>query len=340
MNIAVITKTRFPIREPFAGGLEAFTHMICSEYIAHGHTVTLYAHADSDPRLNVRSFYGDEFRDSAQAGQYETDEYLSIVKDIEAGGYDIVHNNSSHHVPLIWGARAKIPVVTTLHTPPYTTLKAATSLASYSNNLQFVSVSKSLQKHWRPFIHRDISVIHNGIDIAKWEFQRTPANYLFWYGRITRNKGLDIALDLAHDCELPLQFAGPITDSAYYTREIEPRIHPRDSYKGHLRQAELKSCLASAQAFVTPVRWEEPFGLSTIEAMATGTPVVGFDRGAFREIVDTSGGIIADGTNIASLKRALEKTKTLSQSDIKARAQSFRLDRVGQQYLQFFEELL
>ena len=138
MKIAVIAKTRLPIAEPFRGGLEAFTHALCKEYIRLGHEITLYAHADSDTALNVKGFYGDEHRENEYFEIYENDEYLSILEDIEQNDFDIVHNNSTHELPILWGVKASIPVVTTIHTPPISKLKAAIKICSAYENLHFV----------------------------------------------------------------------------------------------------------------------------------------------------------------------------------------------------------
>ena len=340
MNIAVIAKVAHPIKEPFSGGLESFTHMICEQYAAYGHSVTLYAHRDSDPAFTVISFNDPSNFRGKHASQYEADEYLAIVKDIESKQFDVVHNNSVHSLPLIWGARSTIPMITTLHTPPYSALKAVSSLSSYSSNLHFVSVSKSLRKSWQPFIHSHISVIHNGIHTEQWHPTAEKEPYLFWYGRILHNKGLDIALDLAHDLKAPLYFAGPIADTSYFDTQITPRIKESDTYLGHLTQKEINTYLSKARALVNSARWEEPFGLSTAEAMAAGTPVIGFDRGALREIIQEKGGAVATGTTVQSLKEALHESETIHQKTIVDQSRHFGIQRMVKQYLEYFEELL
>lgn len=340
MNIAVIAKTRFPIKQPFSGGLESFTYMICEEYQKLGHEVTLYAHADSDKRFNIVSFYGEEKRRDSYSDIYEGDEYLSIIRDIESKDFDIVHNNSTHHIPILWGARAPIPVVTTLHTPPYTKLKAAASLASYSENLHFVAVSKSLEKTWRPYINTRLSVIYNGIDQALWPLTRKNNDYLFWYGRIIKNKGLDIALDAAHAVGLPLHFAGPVGDEKYYQESVLPRMEKDDTYLGHLTQEKIHEAMTGAAAMVNSVRWEEPFGLSIIEAMAAGVPIAGFDRGAFRELISEKSGVIANGTTVSSLAEAIESATKLDSKRVSECGAAYPLRAVANQYIKHFEELL
>ena len=340
MKIAVIAKTRLPIKEPFRGGLEAFTHSLCKEYIRLGHDITLYAHADSDPTLNVRGFYDDTHRQSKYFGIYENDEYLSILKDIEQSGFDVVHNNSTHELPILWGAKARIPVITTLHTPPIAKLKAAIKICSNANNLHFVLPSKSLQSYWQPYFDTDSTVIHNGVDIDKWPLIREKSEYLFWFGRIVHAKGLDIVIDAAHEVGKPLKFAGPLDDKTYFEEHIKPRLKDSDEYLGHLNQNEIQSYMKGAAATVSAVRWEEPFGLTNIEAMSSGVPIAGFDRGAFREIVTVESGVVAEQKNVRSMAKAILAAIPLKSEHVRSRAENFSLQTMAEHYVQFFEDVL
>jgi UDP-glucose:tetrahydrobiopterin glucosyltransferase len=340
MKIAIIAKTRLPIAEPFRGGLEAFTHTLCKEYTKLGHDITLYAHADSDPALNVKAFYGSEYREDRQFELYENDEYLSIIKDIEEGAFDIVHNNSTHELPVIWGAKAPLPVITTIHTPPTAKLKAAIKLYSASDNLHFILPSRSFQATWLPYMENGSSVINNGADISKWPQVRTSRDYLFWYGRIVHAKGLDIVLDAAHSLNMPFKFAGSIDDKDYFSKQIKPRITQNDTYLGHLTQAEILTQLTGAAAVANAVRWEEPFGLTNIEAMLAGVPVAGFNRGAFSELMNVESGVVASQRNVAALAKAIQSAIILDSDKVRQHALKFSLNLMAERYINYFEKLL
>lgn len=340
MNIAVIAKTRLPISEPFRGGLEAFTHALCKAYIALGHKITLYAHADSNPELSVRGFYGDEYRENKHFEIYENDEYLSILKDIEKNDFDIIHNNSTHELPIIWGSKASVPVVTTLHTPPISKLKAAIKICSNATNLHFVMPSKSFEATWRPYMDSGSRLIHNGVDLAKWPLIRKNRDYLFWYGRIVHAKGLDTILEAAHEIDMPLKFAGPMDDQRYFDEQIKPRMTVNDIYLGHLTQSDLHLNMSGAAVMVNAVRWEEPFGLTNIEAMSSGVPVAGFDRGAFVELINMESGIVADQKNVKSLAQAIRAAIPLESEKVRQQAEKFSLTKMAKQYINFFEELI
>ena len=340
MKIAVIAKTRLPIAEPFRGGLEAITHALCMEYIRLGHHVTLYAHANSDPGLNVKGFYGDEHRDNEHFEIYENDEYLSILKDIEQHDFDVVHNNSTHELPILWGVKAPLPVVTTIHTPPVSKLKAAIKICSHAKNHYFVLISRSFQATWRPYMDRGSIVIHNGVDLGKWPLVRDSRDYLFWFGRIVHAKGLDIVIEAAHELNIPMKFAGPLDDKKYFDEQIRPRMTETDTYLGHLLQSELQWHMKGAAAMASAVRWEEPFGLTNIEAMLSGVPVAGFDRGAFRELINVESGVVAEQKNVKSLGRAIEKAIPFESMKVRSHAETFSLRTMAKRYINFFEEVL
>lgn len=340
MKIAVIAKTRLPIAEPFRGGLEAFTHGLCKEYIRLGHDITLYAHADSDPLLNVKGFYGEEHRESRHFEIYENDEYLSILEDIEQNDFNVVHNNSTHELPIIWSSKARRPVATTIHTPPTAKLKAAIKICSHSEYLRFVLPSKSFETSWQPYLDNGSRVIYNGVDLNKWPLIREHRDYLFWFGRIVHAKGLDIVIDAAREINMPLKFAGPLDDQTYFDEQITPRLTENDTYLGHLKQSDIHLHMKGAAAMVSAVRWEEPFGLTNIEAMSSGVPVAGFDRGAFRELITAESGVVADQKNVKSLAKAIEAAIPLESDKVRRHAETFSLTTMAKRYIKYFEELL
>jgi len=340
MKIAVIAKTRLPVAEPFRGGLEAFTHALCTEYIRQGHTITVYAHSGSDPKLHIRGFYGEEHQEDKYYEIYEQDEYLSILNDIENNEFDVVHNNSTHELPILWGVKASIPVITTLHTPPISKLKAAIKICSSAQNLHFVMPSKTFEATWRPYLDKDAKIIYNGVDLAKWPMIRNHPEYLFWFGRIVHAKGLDIVLDAAHEINMPLKFAGPLDDKEYFDEHITPRMSKNDTYLGHLNQLDIHANMSGAAVAISAVRWEEPFGLTNIEAMSSGVPIAGFNRGAFPELIDTNSGVVADQRNVISLVKAITHAIPLESNKVRLHAEKFSLITMVKQYINYFEELI
>ncbi|RYE57140.1 MAG: glycosyltransferase, partial [Sphingobacteriales bacterium] len=260
--------------------------------------------------------------------------------DIEHQDFDVVHNNSTHELPIIWGVKAPIPLVTTIHTPPTSKLKAAIKICSRSENLHFVLPSKSFQATWKPYMDNGSMIINNGVDLVQWPLVRQTREYLFWFGRIVHTKGLDIVIDAAHEINMPLKFAGPLDDKSYFDEQIKPRMTETDVYLGHLKQSDLQYHMKGAAAMVSAVRWEEPFGLTNIEAMASGVPIAGFDRGAFLELINVESGVVAKQRNVKSLAFAIAAAIPLESDKVRRHAETFSLTTMAKRYIKYFEELI
>lgn len=332
MKVAVIVSPRFPVKSPFAGGLEAFVASLVAYYDNHC-DVTLYAHPDSEVNVPLKSFCIDKDAYQHYPDIVENDFILKCMKDIYQNRFDVVHNNTLSAIPPIWACKKKLPLLTTLHTPPYTRLKAGAELASFSPFVHYNAVSYSVAELWRPFINDDIGVIHNGINLSDWATIKTSGEYIVTYGRIAPAKGIDLAVQAAQACGMPIKIAGPVFDQNYFKQKVEPLLNEDVEYLGHLDHAQVCQLLAGASVACFGTRWDEPFGLSTVEAMATGTPVAAFNRGAFPELVSVTGGRLAAGNNVNSLAEAITATAELQRDQIIQRAALFPLTKMCDAYL-------
>lgn len=352
MRIAVIARTLYPIKPPFTGGLEAFTHALVS-YLSKRCDIHLYAHEESDCNAQLISFTRTPEKPDLASCQspplhtsllneraeiYENDEYLRIIKRLDQSRYDVIHNNSLNPLFLLYAAQQDTPVITTLHTPPYSAMKAAAQLASKSAHCEFVAVSESLARQWRPFLAHGCKVIHNGIDTDFWNGKRERSDYLMCYGRLVPNKGIDIALAVAHALDMPIKIAGARTDTHYYRTQIEPLLDCKREYVGHQTHQQIADLYRNARAALFPIRWEEPFGLATVEAMAAGVPVVAFDRGAFSELIGQNQGIITSRTTVRAMCEGVEKVDSLDTQAIRARGRQFPLSRMCERYINLYRQ--
>ncbi|MEM9261541.1 MAG: glycosyltransferase, partial [Bacteroidota bacterium] len=271
MKIALLAPLRYPIREPFHGGLEMHTHLLARELTTRGHEVTLFAHPRSAPefRLKAQAL-------PARAGFLGTAlTYRKAIREIAAGHFDVVHNNSIHFLPPLLTATLDCPVITTLNTPPYRSLRWAGRLVR-SKRHRFVSISHHLHDTWQPYVGTH-EVIHNGLDLSTWPFsEAVEENTAVWYGRFSPEKGAEYAIAAAREANLNLSLAGPIYDQNYFDREITPRLDDGIQYVGHLDQAALATLVGRSEVGIVTSIWDEPFGLVYAEMLACGTPVAAF----------------------------------------------------------------
>lgn len=337
VKIAIIAHLKFPIAQPFSGGLEMHTHLLASALQARGHDVTLYASEGSQGDFRLVAVCpptGCAFDDVSEAriDAAENSAYVRIMDAVVSGGYDFVHNNSLHFLPLLRAGELTVPMVTALHTPPFEPF--VRGVRARARDMSFAAVSPSLAREWHDLIG-DPQVIGNGIDLTAFAYAAKPLGepHAIWMGRLVPEKGPHLAIDAARAAGLPLKFAGPRSNPAYWDNEIAPRLGEDVTYLGHLGHDALAAHVAKAHVALCTPRWEEPFGLVLAEFLACGTPVAAFRRGAIPDILDASCGVLAAADDVADLGRAVKQAIGLSRADCRRRAeQLFDADTMTDQY--------
>jgi glycosyltransferase involved in cell wall biosynthesis len=341
LRVCLIASSRFPVCEPFMGGLEAHTHALAGALKRRGHQVSLFAAPGSDPALGVTSLPRASFTlspaaraDVASTPQYWMQEhhaYLDLMLGVAQGRhgpFDVVHNNSLHHLPVAMSRAVDVPVVTTLHTPPVAWLESAAAFASPRS--RFVAVSNAVSRAWSHVV--ESVTIHNGVDTRFWR-PGPGGTGAIWSGRFVPEKAPHEAIEAALLATTPIRLAGPVHDRAYFEREIQPRLGNQVHYLGHLTRGELRRAVGAASVAVVTPEWDEPFGLVAAEAMACGTPVAAYDRGGLREIVDTQSGVLVPAGSTEALAAALREASSRDRDAVRRRAcQHFSLDRMVDRY--------
>ena len=332
MKIAIVGHLKYPIAKPFAGGLEAFTYDFVNALQKRGHDVTLFAAGDSDPSLPLVSAVDKATVLDSQDRFGETDDhwieavedaaYTNVMQNIcSQSDFDIVHNHTLSPIPLRYADRLGSRLVTTLHVPPLPRLRNELMSKFAQDCGKFVNISHANANAWSTLLPNQ-SVIHNGVNVGFWgKCCDTKQHRAIWFGRILADKGTHLAIKAAHLAGLPIDIVGPIADQAYFDNEILPRLRETDCYHGHQTHQQLCSLISRSKvALVTPC-WDEPFGLVVAEALACGTPVAGFRRGALPEIVSPSVGCLAAPDDVLGLAHAIKACQTLDGAACRRRVQ-------------------
>jgi len=324
MRIAVLAHLKYPIAEPFSGGLEMHTHMLVRKLRAMGHDVRLYAAEGTDPALEPviicpPTGTPTEPREIEAVALREHEAYTRIIGMLAAERFDIIHNNALHYLPLTLAHTLPAPMVTVLHTPPFPDL--ANAVAEMVAPGPFIAVSETVRQAWAALV--PARVVPNGIDLLQFRdgASAVPPHAL-WSGRIVPEKGLHLAMDAARLAGMPLRIAGPRSNAAYWEEMIVPRLHDGATYLGHLTHDALAAAMGEATVALCTPRWEEPYGLVVAEALACGTPVAGFARGALPQLLDATCGRLAAADDIVGLAGCIAAAARLSRHDCRARAEA------------------
>lgn len=347
LRIGIIANLRFPVAEPFAGGLEAHTWSLARALGAAGHHVVMYAHGDSDRSVArvVPVFAPPALSEAARADIAAPPEHFlwehrcmqqtmsRLLRDVDR--LDLVHNNSLHYLPLAMAPLLSTPMVTTLHTPPNPWQEAGAVDGALAS--RFVAVSADVARRWSDVLG-PVEVVGNGVDPALWPAGR-GGDGLVWSGRIVPEKAPHLAVAAARLLGRRLVLAGPVHDQAYFDAEIAPQLDDRIRYVGHLPVAQLSRLVGRADcALVTP-SWDEPFGLVAAEAMLCGTPVAAFDRGGLREVLAGVGGALARPDDVADLARATTRALGMDRGRVRAHAVAhLSATAMAERYVEVYRE--
>ena len=315
------------------GPWERVTSLLTEGLVRRGVDVTLFATADSLTSATLESVAPHGYaEDPDMDGRVW--EALHVAHVLERSpGFDIVHNQLDW-LPLAFGALCAAPMVTTIHGFSGDAILPAYERASSA----FVSISDADRSPALEYL----ATVHHGIDMTEFEDGSTSrGDDLVVFGRIHPDKGIADAIEIARRTGRRLVICGIIQDAAYFQAQIEPHIDgERVVYRGSVGHSERVDVLTSAAVLLHPIHFDEPFGLSVIEAMACGTPVVAYRRGSMPEIIDEGvTGYLAD--DIASAVGAVPRAAALDRAAVRANARArFGVERMVDGYLEVYRLLL
>ena len=273
---------------PGYGGVEEVVSVLTEALVRRGHAVTLFCAPGSASSATVVTLLDATHPDEIERSLYEVDHVARALEaiDLAAAGdrFDVIHDHCGF-TAVAMADRIATPIVHTLH-GQFTPSTSAFYLR-HAGKAALVGISRAQLASAPPGIG-PILAIPNPLDMASWPLVERKHDYLLWIGRMTPEKGPQRAIAAAHAANVPLVLAGVIQPGqrAFFEREVAPHIDGiRVRFVGEVADAAKRSLFAHARGLLMPIRWDEPFGMVMIEALACGTPVIAFPEGAARELV-------------------------------------------------------
>ncbi len=261
------------------GPWEQVASTLAEGLVARGHDVTLFATSDSltSAHLHSEAAAGYEEDDSIDAKVYEALHIAAVFE--RAGQFDVI-SNQFDFLPLAFSRLVSTPMVTTIH--GFSSPRIVPVFQAYDDIAHYVSISDADR-------HPDLTyaaTIHHGIDVGSFSFGAGDGGYLLFLGRIHPDKGTREAIEVARSAGLPLVIAGVVHDVDYHRRYVEPFVDGESvRFVGAVGPAERDTLLGGAVALLHLIGFDEPFGLSVVESLAAGTPVIAYPRGSLPELV-------------------------------------------------------
>ena len=340
MRIALIAPPWTPIPPPLYGGIELVVDQLARGLVGAGHDVTLYATGDSTCPVPKRWVL--EHSEGMRIGMVvpELRHVVHAYNDI--GGHDVVHDHTVVG-PFYAERYPGLPVVTTIHGPFNEELSDL--YAALGTRVPIIAISHA-QKRDAPGVPI-ARVIHHGLEASAFPFGDgggdADGDYLVFLGRMAADKGAHRAIEVARGAGARVLMAAKMRETwerAYFERQVEPLLGPDAVYLGEVPHERKVELLANARALLFPIRWNEPFGMVMLEAMACGTPVLAFPEGAAPEVVDdgTTGFLCADTADMIDAVGRLDK---LRRADCRAAVEGyFSAERMVAEHIELYQSLV
>ena len=339
MKIAQIAPLAESVPPKLYGGTERVVSYLTEELVRLGHDVTLFASGDSETSARLIAAVpralrlGGAIRDPAAPLVHMVEQVRSLAHE-----FDLLHFHLEHvHLPVFRPLARK--TVTTMH--GRLDLPELEPLYREFSDMPLVSISNAQRK---PLAFANwVGTVHHGLAAEVCPFNPAPrGGYFAFLGRVSQEKGLDRAIEIARRAGARLRIAAKIdrADEDYFRAHVAPLLEaPGIEFVGEVNEAQKPAFLGNATALLFPIDWPEPFGLAMIEAMSCGTPVIAWPQGAVPEVVeDGRTGFIVHSVEEAAA--ALEKAPRLDRLSVRTRFEErFSAARMAQDYLSVYRAL-
>ncbi len=334
MKIAMLSPIAWRTPPRSYGPWERVVSLLTEGLVEREIDVTLFATGDSITKGRLEYICPFPYEENPQINP-KVWEALHIAHLFEqADKFDLIHNHYDF-MPLVFSRLVDTPIVTTIH--GFSSSKILPVYREYQNSSYYVSISNADRS---PDLHY-LATVYHGIDLGEFTFRDQPGDYLLFFGRIHPDKGTREAIEIARLCRRRLFIAGIIQDKEYFNSQVAPYIDNNQViYLGSVGPVQRNELLGNALALLHPIHFKEPFGLSVIEAMACGTPVIAFNKGSMPEvIVDQQTGFLVN--NVEEACECIGRLHTINRWDCRRWvAERFSVQRMVDDYLKVYHTIL
>jgi glycosyltransferase involved in cell wall biosynthesis len=316
------------------GPWELVTSLLTEALVARGHRVTLFATQDSETAGTLDAVVPAPYSEdpSIDAKVWEMRHVAHAME--RSGDFDIIHNQADF-VPLGFSRLIATPMVMTLHARPSDAILPM--LSEYQHDAHYVAISDT-DRH--PQL-RYAATIPHGIDVGSFPFDAHGGEDLLFFGRMHPDKGPADAIHAARRAGRRLRMYGVMQDRGYFDREVAPHIDGETViYDGAIGGQARLDALGNARAMLHLIGFDEPFGLSVVEAMACGTPVIAYRRGSMELLIDHNvTGFVVDTLDeaVAAIDRAHVIDRTVCRAHV---ARRFSVDAMADAYVDLYRRVL
>ncbi len=340
MRIAQVSPLYESVPPKLYGGTERVVSYLTEELVRQGHQVTLFASGDSITKAELRPICERALRLLGKSVVDPIAHHIRMVEVVaqEAANFDVIHFHIDYlHFPVT--RRQRVSAVTTLHGRLDIPELVPLYQEFWDMNLVSISDAQRTPLSWANWA----GTVYHGLPEDLYRLQTNPGDYLAFLGRISPEKRVDRAIEIAKRLDMPIKIAAKIdaADREYFEQKIQKLFdHPLVEYIGEIGEHEKGDFLGNARALLFPIDWPEPFGLVMIEAMACGTPVIAYPHGSVPEVLDegTTGFIVNSIEEAVSAVRRLDSfDRTLCRRVFEER---FSARRMAADYVRIYEKIL
>lgn len=321
------------------GGTERVVYALTEELVRRGHEVTLFASGDSKTSAVLKYVYPRALREARLKDIYGNNVWsiANIASAYEMGDqFDIIHDHTGYMgVPA--ATLSKTPVVMTMHGPFTPEMR---QIFDMFRKPHLVTISDA-QRFPAPALNY-AGTVYNGLAMEEYPFSEENEGYLLFVGRISMEKGVHHAIEVAQQLNMKLIIAAKLeqVDRPYFLEHVEPFLNEDIQWIGEVDEQERNRLMSKALCFLHPITWREPFGLTIIEAMACGCPVVAFDKGSIPELIRNgeTGFVVQD---VEGMIDAVKNIGTIDRHTCREHAlESFSAKKMADGYEEIYRNLI